>query len=108
MPDTAPSNPQLTTPQLTEEDVRQVAIIARIGMTDQDLQRFRTELTAILAHCNDLQQVDTEGVEPTAHVTGLENIMAADASRPSLPRDAVLANAPETEEGLIRVKPVLD
>ena len=93
---------------LSLDEVRHIATLARIGMTDEDLDRFQTDLSAILSHFDTLDGINTDGEEPTAGGTDLLNVLAEDEPRPSLPQKDVLANAPRQEEGLIRVKAVLD
>ena len=94
--------------ELTLDEVRHIAILARIGMTDQDLLRFQQELSGILTHIQALQAVDTAGVEPTAGGGDLLNVRADDRRRPSQSREAVLKNAPDREEYLIKVRAVLE
>ncbi len=102
---TADSPPSNT--ELSADDVRHIAALARIGMTDEDVERFRTELSSILGHFDVLARIDTEGVEPTNNGADLLNVMVADESRPSLPSERVLANATTREDDLFRVKAVL-
>lgn len=93
---------------LSPEQVLHIARLARVGLTPEEVDRFATQLSGILDHFEALSAVDTEGVEPTAHPLPLANVMRSDEVTPSLPRDAVLANAPEVEEGLLRVRAVLE
>ncbi len=93
---------------LTPEEVLHIARLARIALSDADVQRFTAQLSGILDHFAALSSVDTDGVEPTAHPLPLSNVMRADEVSPSLPRADVLANAPEQEEGFFRVRAVLE
>jgi len=93
---------------LTAEEVRHIAKLARVGMTDADIERLRTELSNILAHFDALRALDTEGIEPTGHAVPMSNVMREDEPRPSLPNDAIIANAPRAEEGAFRVRAVLE
>jgi aspartyl-tRNA(Asn)/glutamyl-tRNA(Gln) amidotransferase subunit C len=93
---------------LTREQVLHIAHLARIRLAEGEIDRMAGQLSAILDHFETLQSVDTDGVEPTAYPLPLRNVMREDESRPSLPRDAVLANAPETEDGYLRVRAVLE
>jgi aspartyl-tRNA(Asn)/glutamyl-tRNA(Gln) amidotransferase subunit C len=77
-------------------------------LTRDEVARFQEQLSEILAHFESLQVLDTDDVEPTSHPLPLESVMRGDSVRPSLPRDHVLANAPLTEEGLFRVRAVLE
>lgn len=93
---------------LTPEEVRHIAQLARLGMTEEDVERFRTQLSQILEHFEMLKQLDTEGIPPMAYAVPLHSVMRADVVDSSLPTDAVLANAPQHEEQSIRVRAVFD
>jgi aspartyl-tRNA(Asn)/glutamyl-tRNA(Gln) amidotransferase subunit C len=93
---------------LDRETVLHIARLARVDLTDDEIETFRAQLSDILAHFDVLNRVDTEGVEPTAHTLRLDNVFAADASHPSLPRDVVLEMAPAVEDGYLRVRAVLE
>jgi len=93
---------------LTREEVLHIAHLARVALSDEDVAKFQEQLSDILAHFEMLQAVDTEGVEPTSHPLPLESVMRDDEVRPSLPREDVLANAPLAEDGLFRVRAVLE
>lgn len=93
---------------LTSEEVLHIARLARIALSDADVQRFTAQLSSILDHFAALAAVDTEGLEPTAHPLPLFNVMRADLVAPSLPQDAALANAPDHEDGFFRVRAVLE
>jgi aspartyl-tRNA(Asn)/glutamyl-tRNA(Gln) amidotransferase subunit C len=94
--------------KLTSDDVRHIALLARIGMTDEDVQNMRNDLSNIMDQFDALTQVDTEGVEPTGHSVDVTSVMRDDVSRPSLPKEDVLANAPNREDDRIRVKAVME
>jgi len=94
--------------KLERETVLHIARLARVELTDDEIDTFSGQLSEIIGHFDVLDGVDTEGVEPTAQALLLRNVMAEDASRPSLPRDEVLALAPATEEGYLRVRAVLE
>ncbi len=93
---------------LTTDDVRHIAKLARIGLTDTDVARYAAQLTVILDHFDTLSRVPTEDVEATAHPLPLYNVMRADEVAPSLPQAVALQNAPEAEEGYLRVRAVLE
>lgn len=93
---------------LTRDQVLHIAHLARVGLTDEDVARFQSQLSQILEHFDVLRRVDTEDVPPTAHTLPLQNVQSEDVARPSLPLDAVLANAPEAENGMFRVRAVLE
>ncbi|KAA0230140.1 MAG: Asp-tRNA(Asn)/Glu-tRNA(Gln) amidotransferase subunit GatC [Dehalococcoidia bacterium] len=93
---------------LTPEEVLHIARLARVALTETDVQRLATQLSGIIGHFAALASVDTEGVEPTAHALPLSNVMRADEVAPCLPRADVLANAPAQEDGFLRVRAVLE
>lgn len=93
---------------LTQAEVEHVARLARMQLAPEELERMRAQLSAILDYMAMLQEVDVEGVPPTAQVTGLSSVMRPDEVQPSLPREEVLANAPDQREGMFRVKAVFD
>ena len=93
---------------LTREEVLHIAQLARVGLSEEDVATFQEQLSEILDHFETLKALDTEGVEPTSHPLPLESVMRGDDVRPSLPREDVLANAPLAEDGLFRVRAVLE
>ena len=94
-------------PGLTRADVEHVALLARLALTDDELERFTEQLGVILDHAAQVAALDTAGVEPTAHPLPLVNVFRADVARPGLSRDEVLAAAPEAEDGRFRVPRIL-
>jgi aspartyl-tRNA(Asn)/glutamyl-tRNA(Gln) amidotransferase subunit C len=94
--------------KLSREEVQHIALLARLGMTDAELERFREQLSNILENFEILQQVDTTDVPPTAQSIPLQNVTKGDEVAPSLPPDDVLANAPQREKEFFRVKAVLE
>src|SRR3954469_15695168 len=97
-----------TSNRLDESQVRHVAKLARLKLADADVARYATQLTAILGYVAQLKTVDVTGVEPMAHPLPLKNVLREDAVRPSLPVEAVLANAPAKEGPFFTVPKVLD
>lgn len=93
---------------LTIEEVRHIALLARLRLTPEEEQRYADQLSAILAHAARLKEIDTSHIPPTATVLSLRAPLRADNPRPSTPHARILANAPETQEGMFRVPPVLD
>jgi len=94
--------------KLSREEVQHIARLARLGMTETELERFREQLSNILENFEILQQVDTSDIPPTAQAIPLQNVVRDDKVAPSLPPDDVLANAPKREGELFRVKAVLE
>jgi aspartyl-tRNA(Asn)/glutamyl-tRNA(Gln) amidotransferase subunit C len=92
---------------ISREDVAHVAVLARLDLTDEELEQFTGQLAAVLEHAADVAALDTEGVPPTAHPLPLRNVLRADEARPSLDRDEVLAMAPAAEDGRFRVPRIL-
>jgi len=93
---------------LTIEEVQHVAHLARLRLSDEELEKMRTDLSGILDYIDMLKEVDVSDVAPTAQVTDLFNVMRDDAVRSSLPREDVLANAPEQRDGMFRVKAIFE
>jgi aspartyl-tRNA(Asn)/glutamyl-tRNA(Gln) amidotransferase subunit C len=93
---------------ITRADVEHVADLARLHLTDEELDRMQTQLTRILEAIEALRDVDTSHVGPTASVIQLENVMRDDVARPGLTRDAALANAPLRDDPFLRVPTVLE
>lgn len=93
--------------RITRDDVAHVADLARLALSDEELDLFTVQLAAVLDHAEDVEALDTEGVAPTAHPLPLVNVLREDVVRPSLDRDEVLAAAPAVEGGRFRVPPAL-
>lgn len=93
---------------LSAEEVRHIARLARVGLTEAEVAKFQRQLSQILEYFQVLQELDTQEVPPTSHTLPLENVMRDDEGAPSWPRSEVLANAPLTEEGFFRVRAVLE
>ena len=94
--------------RITDDEVRHIATLARIGMTDDEVERMRDEMSQILESFDILQQIDTESVEPTGHSVDLDSVVRSDEVTESSPVDDVLLNAPATEDDFVRVRAVLD
>lgn len=93
---------------LSREQVEHVALLCRLALTAQEVERMREQLSSILEHVNRLQEVDTSAIPPTASVLDLRNVERPDFARPSLPAEAVLANAPDRAGDLFRVRAILE
>ncbi len=94
--------------KLDRDAVLHIARLARVHLTDDEVDTYAAQLGDIIGHFSALNSVDVEGIEPTAHTLALRNVMADDVASPSLPRDEVLAMAPNTEDGYLRVRAVLE
>ena len=93
---------------LSPDDVRWVAHLARLELSEPELEMMARQLSSILDYVNQLQQVNTEGVEPLAHPLPLQNVFRADEPVPSLPVDEALSNAPDRRGPFYAVPAVLD
>jgi aspartyl-tRNA(Asn)/glutamyl-tRNA(Gln) amidotransferase subunit C len=94
--------------KLSREEVLHIALLARLGLTQTEVDRFREQLSNILENFEILQQVDTSGILPTAQPNDLQNVLRDDKIIGSLSPKQVLANAPRKEGSFIRVRPVLE
>ena len=90
------------------EDVVRVARLARLALTDAELETMREQLNAILAHIDALKAVDTAGIEPTSHAVPQFNVMRDDEPRPSFPQEEMLANAPDRSGAFFRVPRIIE
>lgn len=97
----------------TREEVAHIARLARLDLSDAELDRFTTDLGAILTYVSDLQAIDTSHVAPMSHAAASDPAadadvagLRADTPEPSLPRDRALGNAPDAASGLFRVPQV--
>jgi aspartyl-tRNA(Asn)/glutamyl-tRNA(Gln) amidotransferase subunit C len=88
---------------LSREQVLHVARLARLELTDEELERMAAELSKVLDHMETISELDLADVEPTSHVVAIENALRADEPRPSLPQDVALASAPDAAQGGFRV-----
>lgn len=93
--------------KITAEEIAHVAHLARLELSAAEVERFAVQIGEILAYVDQLRQVDTTGVAPTAHATAAANAFREDEPRPHLDREAALANAPEKEAGAFRVPRVV-
>ncbi len=94
--------------KLSREEVLRIARLARLGLTETEVSRMREQLSDILENFEILQQVDTDGIPPTAQSIALQNVLRDDEVAPSLPSSEILANAPRKERDCFRVRAVLE
>jgi aspartyl-tRNA(Asn)/glutamyl-tRNA(Gln) amidotransferase subunit C len=90
---------------ITREQVLHVAKLARLALSEDEVERLRTQLDAILEAVGKVSELDLADVPPTSHPLDLVNVLADDEPRPCLPRDVALANAPAVENGAFKVPP---
>ena len=95
------------TERISTDDVAHVARLARLELRPDELESFTAQLGAVLDHAADLDSLDLDGVEPTAHPLPLSNVLRPDEVGPTLDPDEVLVAAPAVEDGQFRVPPVL-
>jgi len=88
---------------IDREQVLHVARLARLRLSDDEVERMAGELSGILEHVERISELDLDGVEPTSHVIELENVLRPDEPRPSWPRERVLQQAPDPAEDSFRV-----
>ncbi|HEX4245560.1 MAG TPA: Asp-tRNA(Asn)/Glu-tRNA(Gln) amidotransferase subunit GatC [Acidimicrobiales bacterium] len=93
--------------RLTREDVAHVASLARLHLSDDELDLFTGQLASVLDHAADVASLDLAGVSPTAHPLPVANVFRPDEPRPSLDRDELLAEAPSVEDNRFRVPRIL-
>lgn len=93
---------------LTEDQVRHIAHLAKLTLSEEEVEKYKDQLSSVLGYIDSLNEVDTKTVKPTDHVTNLENIFREDEVIPSLPQKAVLANAPRTYKGFFQVDAIFE
>lgn len=94
--------------QLTSDEVKRVAFLARLQMSPEETNRLTTDLNDILNQFARLQELDTTGVEPTSHSIPLQNVFREDEIRPSLSREGATGNAPERRDGNFIVPQIME
>ncbi|GAB4580102.1 MAG: Asp-tRNA(Asn)/Glu-tRNA(Gln) amidotransferase subunit GatC [Anaerolineales bacterium] len=93
---------------LTLQQVTHIAHLARLKLTDEELETYRGQLSAILDHVAQLQQLDTEGIPPTFSVLPPRSVLREDVARPGLGAETLMKTAPQTEGDQFKVPPVLE
>ncbi|MCK9357573.1 MAG: Asp-tRNA(Asn)/Glu-tRNA(Gln) amidotransferase subunit GatC [Dehalococcoidia bacterium] len=93
---------------LTNEEIRHIARLARLALSDAEVAGFGTDLSIILDHFRALQELDTGDVPAAAHASLLQNVARDDTPRPSLPVEDAIANAPRRQDLCLRVPPILE
>jgi aspartyl-tRNA(Asn)/glutamyl-tRNA(Gln) amidotransferase subunit C len=94
---------------LSKEEILHIATLARIGLDEKDIEKYRHDLSAILDYFKKLEECDTEGVEPIGHITGMQNVFRSDKNEDfgSIGKEAIMKNVPEVKDGFIKVRSVL-
>ena len=88
---------------IERDEVLHVARLARLRLTDAEVERMADELSSVIEHVERVGELDLDGVEPTSHVVALDNVLRADEPRPSLPRELALEDAPDAAGDGFRV-----
>ncbi|MFZ0443530.1 MAG: Asp-tRNA(Asn)/Glu-tRNA(Gln) amidotransferase subunit GatC [Bacillus sp. (in: firmicutes)] len=94
--------------RITIDEVKHVANLARLAITEEEAEKLTNDLDAIISFAEELNELDTENVEPTSHVLDMKNIFREDISKPGLPVEEVLKNAPDHENGQIKVPAIIE
>ena len=92
---------------LSDKDVKHVAVLSRLGLNDDELQKYEKELNDVLNFMEKLNELDTKGIEPTSHVLDIHNVFRSDKVEESLSLEDVLANAPDRDEDYFKVPSIL-
>jgi aspartyl-tRNA(Asn)/glutamyl-tRNA(Gln) amidotransferase subunit C len=95
-------------PRLTRDEVLHIAGLARLALTDAETERFAAQLSEILAHAEVLNTLDTDAILPTAQVTALHDVTRSDQVQASLSPEEALANAPDQQDNLFRIRAVFE
>lgn len=93
---------------MKKKAVKHVALLANLKLSEKEVKRFQKQLSDVLAYVDQLKELNTKGVEPTSQVTGLENVLRKDESRPSLSQEEVLSGAKQKEKGMFKVKAIFE
>ena len=94
--------------KISEEDVQQISVLTRIAMSQSEINLMAGQMSNILENIDVLNEVNTDGIEPTGHSAEVNSVMREDISSDSLKLDDVMANAPHREGDFIRIRPVLE
>lgn len=94
--------------EISREQIQHVANLARLNLTEDEAVKYTSQMNSILNFFEKLNELDTEHVQPTSHVTEVYNVMREDEQRPSIDREDALRNAPEHEEGQFKVPAVIE
>ncbi len=92
---------------LSKEEIKRIAVLARIELSEQEVEGLQKDLSAVLDYVEDLKQVDTEGLQEIAQVTGLVNVQRMDAPEETQIREEIFSQAPEMKDGYFKVKAIL-
>lgn len=94
--------------RITKDQVKHVAHLARLSVTEEEVELFTEQLDAIIGFSEQLNELDTEGIEPTTHVLDVKNVLREDVVKQSLDQSDVLKNAPDQQDGQVKVPSILE
>ena len=94
--------------RISTEDVKHVAHLARLAVTEEEAEQMRKELDAIITFAEQLNELDTTNIKPTSHVLKMVNVLREDVAAEGLPVEEVVKNAPDQQDGYIRVPSIMD
>lgn len=94
--------------EITKDEVKHVADLARLEITEEEAEQFTEHLSAIITYAEQLNELDTEGVEPTTHVLDLKNVFRQDEVKRTITQEDAMKNAPDSEDGQFRVPSILE
>lgn len=94
--------------RITKEQVKHVAHLARLSVSEEEVELFTEQLDAIIGFAEQLNELNTEGIEPTTHVLDVKNVLREDVKKESLPNEDVLKNAPDFQDGQVKVPSILE
>ncbi|RFU68921.1 Asp-tRNA(Asn)/Glu-tRNA(Gln) amidotransferase subunit GatC [Peribacillus saganii] len=94
--------------RISIEQVKHVAHLARLAVSEEEAEKFTKQLDAIISFAEQLNELDTENVEPTSHVLNMKNVLREDKAKKGLPIEEVIKNAPDSKDGYVRVPSILE
>lgn len=94
--------------RISKEEAKHVANLARLAITEEETELFTRQLDSIITFAEQLNELDTTNIEPTTHVLHMKNVLREDKPSPGLPREEVLKNAPDHQDGQIRVPGIME
>lgn len=93
--------------RISLDQVRHVANLARLEISDEETEAFRKQLDSMITFAEQLNELDTDGIEPTSHVLDMKNVMREDTAKQGLPQSEVVKNAPDHQNGYIKVPSIM-
>lgn len=93
---------------VSKEDVKHIANLSKLNLTDEELEKYTTQLSDIVNFANELSNIDVEGVKPTAHILDIKNVFRKDEVETSYDREEILKNAPSKDAGCVSVPKVVE